>query len=122
MNIGFNHAELHLKARQVLRVYDSLGARVECVRGALWITQDRDFEDHFLAANDALTLDRRGLALIHAQQPSELLLFEPAPQSGLREWSGRALAQAARAAGGWFARTFGPESLDRPRPDSLRVL
>ena len=47
-------------------VYPSSNHRrnwVECVRGALWITQDRDFEDHFLAANDALTLDRRGLAV-----------------------------------------------------------
>jgi redox-sensitive bicupin YhaK (pirin superfamily) len=108
MNIGINRAELHLQAHQVLRVYDSVGARVECVRGALWITQDRDFEDHFLAANDALTLDRRGLALIHAQQPSEFVLFEPAPRTPSRE-------RIARAVGRWLARTFGPESIERMR-------
>jgi hypothetical protein len=112
MNIGFNHAELHLQPRQILRVYDPLGARVECVRGALWITQDRDFEDHFLAANDALTLDRHGLALIHAQQESELVLFEPAPRPRLAE-------RIARAAGRWFARTFGPEAIDRPYPGGV---
>ena len=103
MNIGFNRVELHLKPREVLRVYDPLGARVECVRGGLWITQDRDLEDHFLSANDALILDRRGLTLIHAQEPSDVVLQQPAPRPGVR----KRIAE-------WVARTFGPESLERP--------
>jgi len=103
MNIGFNRVQVHLKPREVLRVYDPLGARVECVRGGLWITQDRDYEDHFLSANDALVLDRRGLALIHAQEPSDVVLVEPARRPGL-------LARLAV----WLARAFGPESLERP--------
>jgi hypothetical protein len=103
MNIGFNRVELHLKPREVLRVYDPLGARVECVRGGLWITQDRDFEDHFLSANDAIVLDRPGLALIHAQESSDIVLLEPAPRPALRQRIAR-----------WIARTFGPEALDRP--------
>jgi Protein of unknown function (DUF2917) len=102
MNIGFNRVQLHLKTREVLRVYDPLGARVECVRGGLWITQDRDFEDHFLSATDALVLDRPGLALIHAQEPSDIVLLEPMARTTLRARIGR-----------WIGRTFGPDSLDR---------
>ena len=104
MNIGFERVQLHLRPREVLRVYDSLGARVECVRGGLWITQDKDFEDHFLSANDALILDRPGLALIHAQQTSDIVLSGPTQRPSL----GGRIAR-------WVARTFGPESIDHPR-------
>ncbi|HTQ75534.1 MAG TPA: DUF2917 domain-containing protein [Burkholderiales bacterium] len=104
MNIGFSRVEVHLGPREVLRVYDPVGARIECVRGGLWITQDRDLEDHFLSASDALVLDRRGLALIHAQEPSDVVLQQPARRPSVRQ-------RVAR----WIARTFGPESLDRPR-------
>jgi hypothetical protein len=104
MNIAFDTIELHLQPREVLRVHDPLGARIECIRGGLWITQNRDFEDHFLSANDALTFDRRGLALIHAEQASDLVLIEPVRRATL-------LARFAR----WIANTFGPRALDRPR-------
>src|SRR5258707_14176636 len=110
MNIGFGRAQLQLETREVIRLFEPKGARVECVRGALWITQNRDYEDYFLAANDALTLDRPGLALIHAQEPSEIVLSEPPPRLRF----GRTLLAALRAAGRRFARSFGPESIDRP--------
>src|SRR5256712_13878501 len=115
MNIDFGRAQLHLEARELIRLYDPRGARVECVRGALWITQHRDHEDYFLAANDALTLERPGLALIHAQERSEVVLSEPAPSPRLRQKIGRALVAALRAAGSGIGRQFGPESINGHR-------
>jgi hypothetical protein len=115
MNIGFDRAQLHLEARELIRLYDPRGARVECVRGALWITQHRDHEDYFLAANDALVLERPGLALIHAQERSEVVLSGAAPSPRLRQTVRRAFAAALRAVGRWFTRQFGPESIDRQR-------
>ena len=113
MNIRFGRAQLHLERRELIRLHDPRGARVECVRGALWITQNEDRRDYFLAANDALTLDRPGLALIHAQAPSEVVLSDPAPHPRLRQGIGRALVAALRALGRGVARQFGPESIDR---------
>jgi hypothetical protein len=116
MNIGFNRVELRLAPREVLRLYDPEGARVECLGGELWITQDEDFEDHFLAGGESLTLDHGGLALIHAQRASDVVLVEPVARMTLR-------GRLARAAGKWFARTFGPESIDRRSPvGRLRAL
>ena len=115
MNISFERAGLRLDARQMIRLQDPEGARVQVVSGALWITQDADREDHWLEADGALTLDRPGLALIHAQLPSEIVLFEPASRPGLRQRAGRALAAALRALGRVLVRCFGPESIDRPR-------
>ncbi len=123
MNIRFDRAQLHLEARELIRLYDPRGARVECVRGALWITQNRDHEDYFLAANDALTLDRPGLALIHAQAPSEVVLLEPAPSPRLRQGIGHLFVASLRAVGRAFARQFGPDSIDRHnRPGSYHGL
>jgi hypothetical protein len=116
MNISFERAGLRLDARQMIRLRDPEGTRVHVVSGALWITQDTDRQDHWLEADGALTLDRPGLALIHAQAPSEIVLIEPESPRDLRHRIGQAVAAAARATGRWFVRQFGPESLDRPHP------
>ena len=122
MNIRLDRAQLHLEARELIRLYDPRGARVECVRGALWITQHTDHEDYFLAANDSLTLDRPGLALIHAQAPSEVVLLEPAPSPRLRQGIGHLFVASLRAVGRAFARQFGPESIDKRRSGSYHGL
>jgi hypothetical protein len=111
MNIKFDCADVHLQPRQVLRVYDAAGARVQCVQGALWVTQHSDFEDHLVDTGDAFTLDRSGLALIHALTPAELVLCEPAPQPAPVGRVTRILRPALRSAGRWIARNFGPGAI-----------
>jgi hypothetical protein len=77
VNIKLAHADLRLQARELLRVNDAAGTRVHCVRGSVWITQDGDQKDYHLGPGMAFVLDRRGLALVHALKPSEIVLSAP---------------------------------------------
>ena len=50
-----------------LRLHDAAGCTVTCCAGTVWITQERDARDVFLATGESFTLDRPGLALIRAE-------------------------------------------------------
>ena len=110
MNLKLNRAELHLESHQVVGLLDAAGARVQVRRGRLWITQDRDGRDLLVDAGKEFTLDRPGLALIHAIETADVSLSEKAEQAPTRRpgW--------LRAVGRWIASAFGPEALDRYRP------
>jgi hypothetical protein len=112
MNIGLEQVEMHLDTRQIVRLYDPIGTRLACVRGALWITQHDDRDDHLIGAGDTLRFDRPGLVLIHAVEPTEFVLSEPAARPSLPGRIARALVAALRAAGRWIARRFGPEAIN----------
>ena len=81
--------ELNLDARtlgkgRIRRIHESrpYGHRVECLSGALWITQDGDSRDIVLAPGDSFSFDRVGDALISALDDSRFLLLEAcAPQA-----------------------------------------
>jgi len=51
-----------------LRLRDAAGCTVMCCAGTVWITQENDARDIFLAAGERFTFDRKGLALIRAEK------------------------------------------------------
>jgi hypothetical protein len=57
-----------------LAVIDGRGASVQCLLGALWLTQDGDPRDIVLTTGDRFTLDRDGIAVIFATADSTLAL------------------------------------------------
>ena len=61
----------------VRRVPMPLGRRLECITGALWLTQDGDRRDVVLGPGDAFDFDSAGDALVSALADSRYVLLEP---------------------------------------------
>jgi len=97
-----------LQFREMFRLEDAAGIRLRVRSGSVWITQERDHEDHYVPAAGTITLDRPGLALVHALRPAELVVWRPAPRRSLA-------ARLARGIAGWAVRRFGPEAIENQR-------
>ena len=55
-----------LGARSVHRIENAKGLAIACVRGATWVTQERDPRDLILTAGQSMVLDKAGLAIVYA--------------------------------------------------------
>ncbi len=110
MDLKVSRAGLLLEAHQIFGLADAIGACVQVRRGKVWITQDDDGRDVMLTAGGAFTLDRPGLALVHALESAEVAVAEPGSESPWehRRWWGRAKR--------WIVWAFGPDAIDRARP------
>jgi uncharacterized protein YjiS (DUF1127 family) len=53
-----------LPERRVLKLKGARGARVVCVAGDVWITEDGRYDDVVLAAGESAMLERDGMAMI----------------------------------------------------------
>src|SRR5262245_57091718 len=62
----FTSEPIALAARSVHRVESAKGLENACVRGAIWVTQERDQRDWVLMAGQSVVLERRGLGVVYA--------------------------------------------------------
>ncbi len=57
--------EIELAPRNVRRLAgDHRGVRIKCTGGMLWITQDGDLDDYYLAAAEQFTITRPGTIVL----------------------------------------------------------
>lgn len=68
---------LMLQQGETFTLPDAPGAVLRVVSGRVWITQDRDPRDIMLDAGTAWTIDRRGLAVVEAQNDASVLITGP---------------------------------------------
>lgn len=78
MEISFRQADITLERGRSLQVQDGVGVRVRCRGGSVWITQHLDRRDVVLSPGQDFTLDRPGMAIVHAMRCARIALDEPA--------------------------------------------
>jgi hypothetical protein len=101
---------ISLEAEASLRVEQATQLEVVCVAGVVWITQEGDPRDLFVAAGQSLTLSPRGLTLVTALEPATVHVIDHRGSGKPAGWWRRAIRCGARIA-----------ALVRPREVVVRV-
>ena len=70
MNMTKIHSKHHIGSRHGLTLRDASGRTVTCLSGSVWLTMEGDTRDVMLSPGAAFVVDRDGLTLLAAQQPS----------------------------------------------------
>ncbi|MBI3375927.1 MAG: DUF2917 domain-containing protein [Betaproteobacteria bacterium] len=59
-----HHLDRAVPERRVLKLQRARGARVVCLAGDVWLTEDGRYDDVVLAAGESAVLERDGMAMI----------------------------------------------------------
>ena len=70
--------ELSLAKGGMLRLKDARDMVIEVRKGALWITEEGDTRDYYVARGDWLRVDRDGLTLAHALEHTSVTISRAA--------------------------------------------
>src|SRR6266849_4821575 len=90
MTRHFVDSSVRLNTGDLLDINDGEGFAVECLEGAVWITQSNDPRDIVLNAGQSFVLDKTGLALVCAAAGPAMVAVEASlrllsrPRSRLR--------------------------------------
>jgi len=82
MTAMFHPALAQLNPGQFLKVRDAKGQTLAVFDGLVWVTQDGDPRDAFIAKGGVFTFDRPGLAIVEAMQESRLAVLATTSDAG----------------------------------------
>lgn len=85
MNIKATTAQLALRRGRALTLDHARGALVRVLAGRLWITQERDREDHFVESGASFRIDRDGSTVVEAFRDTRFVV-EAATAGALEAW------------------------------------
>jgi hypothetical protein len=78
-----NPVVIELGAHALVALEDSKGARVHCLQGALWLTEETTRRDVVVEAGQFFELTGAGRAVIQAMGPSRISVESPAGRPAL---------------------------------------
>ena len=67
-----------LKTGDVITLDDAQGLSIHARVGTVWVTEEDDFEDHIVAAGDALVIDKPGRTVVQALAPAWISIRDDA--------------------------------------------
>jgi len=80
MTLTFHPALARLDAGQFMKIRDGKGQILAVFDGLVWVTQDGDPRDAFVAKGGVFTFDRPGLAIVEAVKESRLAVLATAAE------------------------------------------
>jgi Protein of unknown function (DUF2917) len=66
MNLKTDELQAVLRQGQTARLHDALGLEIQVNEGCLWLTQERDLQDHVIEAGASFRIDQPGVAVLTA--------------------------------------------------------
>jgi len=78
MNNTYLRAEasrIDIAARQAVSVQVSVGTRIQCMRGNVWVTQQSDVRDYCFAAGLTFCVDKPGQAVLTSLNGASIVLI-----------------------------------------------
>jgi len=82
MTLTFHPALARLCPGQFMKIQDGRGQMLAVFDGLVWVTQDGDPRDAFVAKGGVFTFDRPGLAIVEAVKDSRLAVLATAAEDG----------------------------------------
>ena len=82
MTVTFHPALARLDPGQFMKIRDGRGQILAVFDGLVWVTQDGDPRDAFVAKGGVFTFDRPGLAIVEAVKESRLAVLATAAEDG----------------------------------------
>ena len=82
MTLTFHPALARLDPGQFMKIRDGKGQILAVFDGLVWVTQDGDPRDAFVAKGGVFTFDRPGLAIVEAVKESRLAVLATAAEDG----------------------------------------